>query len=461
MAAFITGAQCTAYAPFALRPAALRPNASTVRAQPARSQASVAHMSLRMRPQRVARRGMSCRASIVEDSIEDGDAPQDWAEVAKKMQADAQQRMKEAGEKIANGHKQQLEYIGPEQRVRQMEVDAAGDNEPLPHTLELFSPSKINVFLRIIKRRDDGFHDLASLFHVIDFGDQMKISKAPTDADCLTTDHPDVPLDDTNLINRAFKLFREKTGSNQYFWVHLKKSVPAGAGLGGGSGNAATALWAANEMCGTKIDDKTLMEWSGDLGSDCPIFFSHGAAYCTGRGEIVEELEPMLSLHTPMLLVKPNLFCSTPAIFKALDLESRSNADPVELLKRLTEEGINKELTVNDLEQPAFANMPELKMLKQRLTIEGKNKYDSVWMSGSGSTIVCWGSLDAPTFLYEEDDYEDAIIQPARLLTRQPGQWYQPHQTSDSMFGMGDEEAYGEGMTGREWLDKAGFTEEK
>jgi len=319
------------------------------------------------------------------------------------------------------------------------------------------------VFLRIIRRREDGFHDLASLFHVIDFGDMIKFSKAPPGAekDSLTTDHPDVPLDDTNLINRAFKLFREKTGETQYFWVHLKKKVPAGAGLGGGSGNAATALWAANEMCGTKIPEETLMEWSGELGSDCPIFFSQGAAYCTGRGEIVENLEPMLSLDTPMLLVKPNLFCSTPAIFKALDLDSRSTADPLKLLADLTEKGISPELTVNDLEQPAFANLPELEMLQARLTATAKGKFSSVWMSGSGSTIVCWGSLDAPQFLYEEDEYEDVMIQPARLLTRKPGKWYSPHQGESNMFGMGDKESYGEGMSGREWLDKAGFVEEK
>lgn len=85
---------------------------------------------------------------------------------------------------------------------------------------------------------------------------------------------------------QAFKLFRERTGVDQHFWVHLKKSVPAGAGLGGGSGNAATALWAANAMCGTNLSDETLMEWSGDLGSDCPIFFSHGAAYCTGDNRL-------------------------------------------------------------------------------------------------------------------------------------------------------------------------------
>lgn len=342
-----------------------------------------------------------------------------------------------------------------------MEKEAAQTTEdPLPNTMELFSPSKINLFLRITARRDDGYHDLASLFHVIDFGDMIKFSKAPTAKDSITTNHPDVPLDDSNLIIKAFKLFRERTGVEQHFWVHLKKSVPAGAGLGGGSGNAATALWAANIMCGTNLSDETLMEWSGDLGSDCPIFFSHGAAYCTGRGEIVEEMEPMLSLDTPFLLVKPNLFCSTPAIFKALDLDSRSTADPQQLLKKLTDEGVSPEVTVNDLEQPAFANLPELKLLKDRLKVEGRNKYSSVFMSGSGSTIVCWGSADVPNFLYDEDDYEDVIIQPARLLTRKPGQWFQPYGTGGDMFGMGDQEAYGEGVTGKEWLKEAGFTEE-
>lgn len=79
-------------------------------------------------------------------------------------------------------------------------------------------------------------------------------------------------------------------------------------------------------------------------------------------------------------------------------------------------------------------------------------------MSGSGSTIVCWGSADAPNFLYDEDDWDDAVIQPARLLVRKPGQWYQPYNEA-SISGRGDVDKYGEGLTGMDWLEQAGFTE--
>ena len=130
--------------------------------------------------------------------------------------------------------------------------------------------------------------------------------------------------------------------------------MPHGAGLGGGSGNAATALWAANELCGRPAAAEELLEWSGDIGSDISVFFSKGAAYCTGRGEIVEDVAPPLPLSTPLLLFKPPVGLATPEIFKALDLSRRSTADPLHLLASLAAEGATPELTVNDLEQPAF-----------------------------------------------------------------------------------------------------------
>jgi 4-diphosphocytidyl-2-C-methyl-D-erythritol kinase len=87
-------------------------------------------------------------------------------------------------------------------------------------------------------------------------------------------------------IIKAFNLYRRKTGTQKYFWVHLDKQVPTGAGLGGGSGNAATALWAANQMNGNIASEKELQAWSAEIGSDCPFFFSQGVAYCTSRGEV-------------------------------------------------------------------------------------------------------------------------------------------------------------------------------
>lgn len=119
-----------------------------------------------------------------------------------------------------------------------------------PESLSVFSPSKINLFLRIIRRRPDGYHDLASLFHVIDLGDSMTFTPIDNDRDNLICNIPDIPTDDSNLVIRALNLYRSKTGVQQFFEVGLKKLVPHGAGLGGGSANAATTLWAANQICG-------------------------------------------------------------------------------------------------------------------------------------------------------------------------------------------------------------------
>jgi 4-diphosphocytidyl-2-C-methyl-D-erythritol kinase len=202
-------------------------------------------------------------------------------------------------------------------------------------------------------------------------------------------------------------------------------SLFSGAGLGGGSGNAATTLFAANELTGRPASNAQLLEWSGDIGSDISVFFSNGAAYCTGRGEIVEDVPPPLPLDTPLLLVKPPVGLSTPMIFKSLDLNRRSTADPLQLLAGMTQAGkVTAELCVNDLEQPAFDNLPELLQLKQRLIKEGGDAFDAVFMTGSGSTIVGVGDDTAPQFLSEEQ-YKQLFVSPARLIVRQPGAWYE------------------------------------
>lgn len=127
-------------------------------------------------------------------------------------------------------------------------------------TLTLFSPCKVNLFLRILRRRPDGYHDLASLFQAVNFGDTLTLSLLPsnsaTTADTFDCNMPGVPTDSTNLVLRALDLFRNKIekickeDGTFYFDAHLHKECPAQAGLGGGSANAATALWGANELLG-------------------------------------------------------------------------------------------------------------------------------------------------------------------------------------------------------------------
>lgn len=128
-------------------------------------------------------------------------------------------------------------------------------------TLSLFSPCKINLFLRIIRKREDGFHDLASLFQAIGFGDTLDLTPIESNADEFTCNMPGVPVDQSNLVLRALQLMREKTGVKQYFRANLIKQVPAQAGLGGGSANAATAMWGANQLMGGPASLEEVSVW--------------------------------------------------------------------------------------------------------------------------------------------------------------------------------------------------------
>ena len=116
----------------------------------------------------------------------------------------------------------------------------------------LRSPCKLNLFLRILGRRPTGFHDLASLFQAISFSDYMYFTRLPADAVCddMTCSDTSLAVDGSNLVIKALNLMRTKTGKQQYFKVFLDKRVPMQAGLGGGSGNAATAMHAFNSLCG-------------------------------------------------------------------------------------------------------------------------------------------------------------------------------------------------------------------
>lgn len=262
-------------------------------------------------------------------------------------------------------------------------------------SLQLFAPAKINLFLRVLRRRPDGYHDLASLFHTVSFGDTLGIEllTATAGRDQLSCNLKDVPLDESNLVAQAFKLFRQKSGLQHFFRAHLEKRVPMQAGMGGGSSNAAAAFFGANKLCGSPASPVELLRWADDpiMGSDASFFLSEGTAYCTGRGEIVTPVAPLpLSPGQIVYLVKPKLGLSTPKVFKALDLANVSKDDPEELLRTFQQKGILHSCWVNDLELPAFKVSPELGQLKDFLLGE-RFGFQAVLMSGSGSTIYCLG----------------------------------------------------------------------
>lgn len=297
---------------------------------------------------------------------------------------------------------------------------------------KLFSPAKVNLFLRVLRRRPDNYHDLASLFHTVSFGDTLDLEVLPTTAvrDELECNLPGVPVDESNLVIRALKLFRDRSGIKRFFKVRLEKFIPTQAGMGGGSSNAATAFFGANMLCGQPASPEDLLQWAQDpiIGSDATFFLSEGTAYCTGRGEIVT---PVVQLPVPadlaVYLVKPCYGLSTPKVFQALDLSAVSPLDPEELLSIFQEKGVEHSAWVNDLEVPAFKVCPELGKLKAFLARE-EHGFQSVLMSGSGTTICCLGEPREGAAAFEaatRQRFDIDGIWRAQLMRRAtPDEWY-------------------------------------
>lgn len=270
-----------------------------------------------------------------------------------------------------------------------------------------YSPAKVNLFLRVLSRRSDGYHEIASLFQAIDLFDHLDIDLAEHDQ-FTCSDHR-LPTDGSNLVLKAVAIFRQKTSLQAPVRIHLAKHIPAEAGLGGGSGNAATTLWALNELLGMPATLEQLKAWSAEIGSDIPFFFSQGTAYCAGRGEIVQELKPMPS--QSLIIVKPPYGLSTPSVYKALDISNVSRMTPEDLLKSF-EKGQSH--YVNDLEAPAFALKPELFALKKELC----EQYEHVLLAGSGTSLCCFGN---EKITYKQDSF---FSKSARFVTRSQDRWY-------------------------------------
>jgi len=273
----------------------------------------------------------------------------------------------------------------------------------------LFSPAKINLFLAVVGRRVDGFHDLLSVAAPLAWGDTLIAETNTKQRVELECDDPSLPTDESNLVVRAANLFRERTGWSSGLSFSLQKRIPQGAGLGGGSSNASTALLALNRLAGLPLQPIELAELAARLGSDCPLFLEDGPVVMRGRGERLEPLPTgaVSRLRGRRLLVfKPSFGVPTPWAYRRL-AESRPSrylpSDEAEA--RLAHWIANPRLPVEDLlyntfETVAFEKfvaLPTLlEILSTRFDLKGS-------MSGSGS--ACFAFLPER----RDPDREDAI----------------------------------------------------
>ncbi len=269
--------------------------------------------------------------------------------------------------------------------------------------LTLHAPAKLNLSLRILGKREDGFHELDTIMVKLP-GLHDTLEFTPAASFAFTCDDPAIPADQSNLVVKAARAYEAASGVSCDCLISLRKRIPSGAGLGGGSSDAATTLIGLNQFHGFKLGSQQLHEIAARLGSDINFFLISGAARCRGRGEIIDAIPSPPALR--LLLLKPAFGVSTPDAYKrwkqSIDLPG----------VRYSQQQVNKLLLVNDLERPVFEKHRFLAELKQWLL--ARDETQASLMSGSGSTI----------FAVLKDGADPEALASAARTELDPGLWH-------------------------------------
>ena len=246
--------------------------------------------------------------------------------------------------------------------------------------------AKINLYLDIVSKREDGYHNLETIFHSIGLHDDVIIRKQDTKEITVHCEHPAVPSNPSNLAYRAVERLSDAVGGIGGMAIEIQKRIPVTAGLGGGSANAAAALHGVNELFGLGFTQETLMRFGAQLGADVPFCLHGGAAFGTGIGDQLTQLPALPDL--PLLLLNPGIEISTAAVFKNLNFSLTNRENAAIIIRTHIEKrdvlGIGEGL-YNFLEMPVFAEYPELDALKTELSTQAG--CCGALMSGSGATL--------------------------------------------------------------------------
>jgi len=245
--------------------------------------------------------------------------------------------------------------------------------------MQVMAPAKINLSLRVLGRRSDDFHEIETFIAPISLCDEIKIEQRRSGKQeiAFRCDDPSVPKGEDNLVVRAANVFFEETKVSSGVSIVLKKRIPHGAGLGGGSSDAASTLLALNELLETNLPSEALAKMAEMIGSDVPFFISQSAAVCKGRGELVSltRLREQLSV----LLLKPEFGVPTQWAYSWWQ-DSREIPGVSYGAQQFTQQSF-----MNDLERPVFEKFVFLAQLKMWLLKQPE--VGAALMSGSGSTV--------------------------------------------------------------------------
>jgi 4-diphosphocytidyl-2-C-methyl-D-erythritol kinase len=287
-----------------------------------------------------------------------------------------------------------------------------------PPAAAVRTPAKVNLSLRVLGRRADGFHELDTVFQAIDLWDRLEMTAG--DELKLTCDLPELSCDRDNLVLRAAELLLTRHGEgSRGGTIHLSKAIPVSGGLGGGSSDAAAALVLCSRFWGLHLERPELVELAAELGADVPFFLHGGTARGLGRGDLIEPLE--FAGPTPLLLGVPPYGISTAEVFSRLSSRLTHPSNGVNL-PALSAHKLRLEkdfwLPTNDLEGVVFEGWPALREFRDALLAVGA---DRALLSGSGSTV--YGAFDddaglrvAMTRLRKE--FEEWKLIPTRAVAR-------------------------------------------
>ncbi|HYM93684.1 MAG TPA: 4-(cytidine 5'-diphospho)-2-C-methyl-D-erythritol kinase [Chitinophagaceae bacterium] len=251
----------------------------------------------------------------------------------------------------------------------------------------VFPNCKINLGLRLLRKRSDGFHDLETVFSPLPIKDALEAVTAANDTQPSIYDIQFSSsglkiegLEEKNLCIKAFQLLKKKFPSLPSIKMHLHKTIPIGAGLGGGSSDGAFTLKLLNKKYDLGLSNQELIDTALQLGSDCPFFIINQPCFATGRGEILETINLDLTAYK-FVLVKPGIHISTSWAFSQV-----KPALPGKSIREIIQQPIKKwkDELVNDFEEAVFVVHPEIKQIKDQLYQAGAI---FAAMSGSGSTV--------------------------------------------------------------------------
>ncbi len=253
--------------------------------------------------------------------------------------------------------------------------------------LQIKCPAKINLTLDVVCRRSDGYHNLSMIMQTINLFDIIKISVSESHSPCinLTCENKNVPTDDSNLIVKAAKLFLEKSGISAAVEINLEKNIPIGAGLGGGSSDAAGTLTALNTLFDNPLSKECLADMAKSLGADVPFFLNGGCMLAEGIGEKLSPLPPLENIF--IVLAKPDISISTAHVYKSLVLDdSICHPDIKSAMDALYQQDVDKLASVagNVLESVVLKEHPLIQEYKSIMKNLGA-AYSL--MSGSGSSV--------------------------------------------------------------------------